>query len=1558
MGHVTSPGPTTASSALHIPMGATIRRQSTNSLHGFIPPPLEMVPPEPLADPDAPVTIRLVYEMELCFPVFDSNREQPVRWEQPTSTSPSLAASMAGSAAQMQQSQLLSQSTVSLPPAALLKSEWQHKIDVLLYPPIVTLAAAVGDSAANASPAASAPVYTEGEGETSFWGGLALRLTAVLPSLHGGSAAITFVNDCDPGDAIVLRTAPGQPLAFTTSTSSGGTFIHYGGEVVAELVSRGPLVMVHTALGLDGTPAGVQPAIKQPRRKVGVERSVVFRLSRACTAEAVLALFGAMRYVNLSKNPVESTRRMHIGVSFPNGLQSFVQTEFIVVGVDDPTVIDFGVSVVPFRLPPTLPAQFDDFLPAQPFYFASLCSVFDVDTSMFEGGNLKVTITNPRRSDTLAFEPLAGGELELTEAADDDQLVRVPTTTPGSMVTVPPRSVTFRHTEIATLTEDADRVSLLFTFTKATIEGVEAIFKALTFSTAVPKQGVAMDMGNRLVVFNLVCGNAEPVHTSCTISIGQPLVSMPIAQAYWTYREKSDLQPIGQFTLAADDEGWDGGFITLDIVDGGEPDDILTLRELDGIRLLDDGSTPTSPRPSIPGPGSSGNLEATPSLRTIPRPASTRGVIQLKKSSATSPAESPADARLDVPPVIKASQEKPDKTSADLKALWRNRAAEKVRQLAQARQRTHDDLRLRVLEQIRSNRKSVITTRVEKIITLHDNKIGTLAMWPGGLSITLNRQKNVDPSRPRSSLCQLRRRDVNALLKNLCYKSVNDNPPDDAHKIVRLTINDGLPHATVAAVKITVEPIDDVTEMRRLNHEPRKFRAQSFEDTSGFTFYDDVTLHDPDTFAFNGAVLRIDMVGGGDPRFDQLGIITPSQQSLRGFQKDDLVVHHPNDTLTLGGRVIGTATVELPSAASASSVTIAFAPYPSTDAPPVPKTVEDLQGNPFAVSILDVERVLHSIIYTTQAATVKSGVRIYQAHLRVDQNDSRLKAWLDVHPPLLAMPEYGAELQFREGRPPVAVFGKATVTYDSKQIVKTGEVSVVISTNFQDGADKLDLVLGKTQLSVAKGGLWAGKDYIGAVIVTDRNIDLKFDWASKGTSKHIQAFIRSISFVNTSSDPTTEPRKIELVVAIDRDTAPSKLVSTIAVVAEDNPTEVHLPQNKVEVVRGGRPVRFCESAEVVDPDTTVFTAPSYVSVELKGGNIGTDTIWLDGLPLDAATVEADLDAVPLPALGGSRRLSTSTSPQSRSPGTQSPQSGSLNPTSAASLGDKDMRPPRCMARVERFDGKRVGLTLHIVHCTLDELASMIRRLTLQCDDSGRDRENKKGVALCVQSGTAPMFRTSVGVDVLPALIEIPFVISTQGITYLGSPMEPFGAATIAAVHCENGAVLTVAIRPRTDEHELLTTPYSLSLTNKVGMTLRDLNASAKATAGTSAKAHAAASGTTSTAAKIGDVTAALMLEGKRVGTVVSTARHRLVIKLPTASSASLAQKALRSISFACATDIIDDVVVEATLRDVARDNMDYTCAVTIAPPGLRRSASKRILQTNTEPNREKHHGHN
>jgi hypothetical protein len=771
-------------------------------------------------------------------------------------------------------------------------------------------------------------------------------------------------------------------------------------------------------------------------------------------------------------------------------------------------------------------------------------------------------------------------------------------------------------------------------------------------------------------------------------------------------------------------------------------------------------------------------------------------------------------------------------------------------------------------------------------------------MSHGSLLVQFVPSSKLDPAKPRLSLCTVKRRDVSALLKQVCYKSVADNP-SDAAKVFKVTVSDGLPHTSSCCVELNIDPIDDATEMQRLNNQARKFRSASAEDAAGFRLFDDVTLFDPDTFAFNGAILRVELVGGGDPRHDHVALLTEQQQGEYAIvDRRRLRYSEELDCIFQGDRRIASLVMEPASAGSPAFVSITFASYPGDRA--LPRTFDALEGDAAAVTILDVEACLHAVCFTNIAATVRPGTRIYQAHLHVHGIDSRIKQSIEVLPPLALSPSYGAELQYREGQPPAFLFGKLALSVSDKLVFKKGGVAVRVSAECEPRHDVLSPIFTKSSpFSIVKNSVYYNKEYMGALAdgLPPHQLQLAFDWASKCTAKHLQAFLRIVAFSNSSDDPSTARRTVELAITLPTEDSTFTLTTSVAVISSDDPTEIELSQGRVEAIREGPAVSICGGCTVVDPDTVLFQEPDWLTVQIKSAADESDVLGYFGVDLDGPPAARELRAD-----GGARLMAV------------------VEPSA---------------------DHLHSGFTVLLKACSLEELQDIVQNISFEAKVDLRGRSaNKKQIVVALQTGAAPTFRTIVAVDVLPMVAELPAMSLRSGVTFKASPTELFPAAAVSALHMEKGAVVTV----RVVDAEATGNTLSLELLPRYGVAVKDSVTATNSSAASFSKSRGSF-------ATLGAAEAArpiVTVDNRRVGVLLSqplgglSAVSEVSIEITAEKSAAAIQKVIRSVAVSSFGVFRDDVEVELVVTDTARQlECQQSICLTSPESPMRARASRR-----------------
>ena len=301
---------------------------------------------------------------------------------------------------------------------------------------------------------------------------------------------------------------------------------------------------------------------------------------------------------------------------------------------------------------------------------------------------------------------------------------------------------------------------------------------------------------------------------------------------------------------------------------------------------------------------------------------------------------------------------------------------------------------------------------------------------------------------------------LQTLLKHIAYCNTSDNPRD-LYKVLRMVAHDAGPHPSVCLFEITVKPVDHITELQRIRNEPKTFRTHSAADVDGFCLFDDVQLYDPDTFCFNGGYIVVELVGGGDPKGDQLGVLSPALQQrhtdasnssapggagtegTNGDPYRDATVEVRGENVVLGGSIIGRLVLDAPTPEGNSNLRVTFCDPP--EGASRVRSHEDARALKGAVTIGMLERVLHVITYTNIAPKVKPGTRIYQARVGFDDAEGKLRLALNVAGPLLWNPDYGSEISFREGSAPVLVLPKVSVNLGEQDVLRDGSVEIRIT---------------------------------------------------------------------------------------------------------------------------------------------------------------------------------------------------------------------------------------------------------------------------------------------------------------------------------------------------------------------------------------------------------------------------------------------------------------------------------------------------------------------------------
>ena len=140
------------------------------------------------------------------------------------------------------------------------------------------------------------------------------------------------------------------------------------------------------------------------------------------------------------------------------------------------------------------------------------------------------------------------------------------------------------------------------------------------------------------------------------------------------------------------------------------------------------------------------------------------------------------------------------------------------------------------------------------------------------------------PSSAPAQPFPIRRRDMIGILRQLTYECRSNNP-QDLSKILLLTMCDGCSTSvTHAVLELSVQLIDDVTEIHRCN--PGIIEYRNGAEGSFLPLFDDTYLEDPDSDAFNQGYVSVALSQGLQDG-DELRFLTlDEQRNLRQPDRD------------------------------------------------------------------------------------------------------------------------------------------------------------------------------------------------------------------------------------------------------------------------------------------------------------------------------------------------------------------------------------------------------------------------------------------------------------------------------------------------------------------------------------------------------------------------------------------------------------------------------------------------------------------------------------------------
>eukprot|EP00759_Apiculatamorpha_spiralis_P012302 PhF_6_TR1933/c0_g1_i1/m.3027 len=501
------------------------------------------------------------------------------------------------------------------------------------------------------------------------------------------------------------------------------------------------------------------------------------------------------------------------------------------------------------------------------------------------------------------------------------------------------------------------------------------------------------------------------------------------------------------------------------------------------------------------------------------------------------------------------------------------------------------------------------------IIKYGQRILGTLKLIPPANEPSRVVTIQFDPS----GTTPISKRIVQEVLRCITYSHEGSDPL--TKKLLRFSLSDGRGGLSQAFVVLEITPIDDpaVIQLQEtmLTYHPGCARA-----LKGYCLFEKGRILDPDTthVQASGAYLHVELIGGGaSDGTDILGYLSAEQQEMYRDPKQ-----HPVLTITdLPEGKITTPDMEIIGFASRKSM-MGRHTYGSLTG-----TLLIMFTAP--VKIATVEYLMQCITYEFTGPTTTSGYRAFQVRYNEGggKADVTERLSLTIKPQRISCPSYATSLKYREMQPPISLIQRADVHLSEKDSLAGSFLRVEISKGGNPTQDVLwasfDPKTGEFPISMNQDGvisLAPGRQFLGKLT---RNgvggLLLTFPPESVAKAKHLSALCKSITYSNTSKNPTTDLRHIDVMFAYapeithDDFSTQSLIRVTLVVIPTDDMTEFNDMPNTLLYVTSPycEPMlALCPHASVTDPDTYMFEAPhSYLTVEIIAGATVGDvlTLW-------------------------------------------------------------------------------------------------------------------------------------------------------------------------------------------------------------------------------------------------------------------------------------------------------------------------------------------------------------
>eukprot|EP01065_Artemidia_motanka_P030210 TRINITY_DN3621_c0_g1_i3.p1 TRINITY_DN3621_c0_g1~~TRINITY_DN3621_c0_g1_i3.p1 ORF type:complete len:2229 (+),score=647.30 TRINITY_DN3621_c0_g1_i3:51-6689(+) len=608
----------------------------------------------------------------------------------------------------------------------------------------------------------------------------------------------------------------------------------------------------------------------------------------------------------------------------------------------------------------------------------------------------------------------------------------------------------------------------------------------------------------------------------------------------------------------------------------------------------------------------------------------------------------------------------------------------------------------------------------------------------GTLSIHMNHQKGSKPQ------------DVVGLLRGLTYDSDNRDP-QELSKVLRVTVTDGYGGCTQGVVELRINPVNDPTELT-LPRKSVRLSPNTRGQTWGCLVAEGAEMYDPDTFRIEaGGYLHVDiMSGGGVGSGDTLSLLTleqqksryesgeepgvcpqeedpssPSGQSVRGFDADQPLAplhilascDEESGRLTVNDVNVGHVTMK-----EERGLVVRFEPADAE------------------VPLVWAAYILRLICFNNTNTPVKTGNRVISIRFNAgDQpvSETRATVTIEVVPPLLYAPMVALQHQAKEGDT-VNLGVKVSTGLPASFVLTNYEIWATIAQGFTEDEDTLKFNGGKdyelaprdNTLTLSSGGR---RDTVGVMQKAADSITIRGDEKVRLAAKQLPSLFRAFQYFNTSSDPATHTRTIELGIRCER--GESALYSTVDVQAVDDMTTINLQKQVFHYIGDTAAILPFEDADVMDPDTVYFEAPhSFMCVEIPKGCTPNDVLEL----AQAASQEN--------ALGFDAKRQTVQRTITTKKKTQEDPVVVEDATGVVTCGG---RPCGVLSQ------RRNGFYIDLQDCHINDLQRLVRSVAYSTRNMQHCRGASKLISLSVRGGPdVAVTRVAVGVEVVPTFLEL------------------------------------------------------------------------------------------------------------------------------------------------------------------------------------------------------------